>query len=85
MDEQTKELHREAERLKLLDRQTQRDLVAMHRILARNPKLPKKDRQQARQRADALARLLGLSKRPNRSQLGQRPAVSSPVYDFISQ
>jgi len=32
----------------------------MHRNLARNPKLPKKDRAQARQRAAALARLLGI-------------------------
>jgi len=50
----------EAERLALLDKQTQRDLVNMHRNLARNPKLPGKDRAQARQRAAALARLLGI-------------------------
>ena len=57
------EYRQEAERLKLLGLETQRDIVAMHRLVARNPKVPKKNREQARERAKALDRLLGLTKR----------------------
>jgi hypothetical protein len=61
-EQQEREWQEEAERMKLLDRQTQHDLVAMQRILSRNPKLSKKEREKARQKADALERLLGLPK-----------------------
>lgn len=53
----------EAERLKLLDLQTQRDFVAMYRELANNKRLSREDRQAARERADALARLLGIDRK----------------------
>jgi hypothetical protein len=59
-DAETEQYRQEAERLALLDKQTQRDLVNMHRNLARDRKRPKRDRDQARQRAAALARLLGI-------------------------
>ena len=52
------EYRQEAERLKLLTPQTQRDIVAMHKQLARNRKLSRKDRTAARRRAQALSRLL---------------------------
>jgi hypothetical protein len=44
----------EADRLKLLGPETQRDLAAMFRIVARNAKLPESERERAR----ALAKLL---------------------------
>jgi len=52
----------EAERLAKLPRELQREIVAMHWTDARNPKVPKRDRQFARQRAMALERLLRLRK-----------------------
>lgn len=61
-EQQDQEWRAEAERLKLLDPQTQRDLVEMQRHLALNPKLTKKERETARQKADALARLLDLTR-----------------------
>lgn len=62
-DEQMEEWRQEAERLKLVDRQTQRQIIAMHRQIAANSKIPKRDREHARQRADALEKFLGLAKR----------------------
>jgi hypothetical protein len=50
----------EAKRLKLLDRETQRDLVRMVRNLARSPKLTQAERTQACRRAAALGRMLGI-------------------------
>ncbi len=61
-DPSTKQYQEEAERLRLLDLQTQRDLIAMHRFIARNPKVSLAERRQARERARALERLLGLSR-----------------------
>jgi hypothetical protein len=48
----------EAERLKLLDRETQRDLVRTVRNLALSPKLTQAERAKARRRAAALGRML---------------------------
>ena len=61
-DTSREQYQEEAERLRLLDVQTQRDLIAMHRFIARNPKVSLAERRQARERARALERLLGLSR-----------------------
>jgi hypothetical protein len=53
----------EAERLKLLDVDTQRQILALYREPADNPKLPMRDRQAALERVAALEKLLGLSRR----------------------
>jgi hypothetical protein len=52
----------EAERLRLVDRDTQRQIIALHRSVADDPKVKKRDRDTARERADALEALLGLRK-----------------------
>lgn len=51
----------EAARLRQLAIEEQRAIVAMHWTDARNPKVPKADREFAGQRASALERLLKLS------------------------
>jgi hypothetical protein len=51
----------EAARLRCVDRDTQRQIIAIHRNTAENRKLSKQDRDFARQRADALERILGLA------------------------
>jgi hypothetical protein len=61
--DQEAEYKAEAERLRLLDLQTQQDIVGMHRNLSRSPKLSAKERQAAKERAQALTRLLGLFRR----------------------
>jgi hypothetical protein len=48
----------EAEQLVKLPIEDQRRIIAMHRADARNPKVPKRDRQFARERADALEKHL---------------------------
>jgi hypothetical protein len=48
----------EAERLALLPVADQREIIALHRSVADNAKVPKRDRETARQRADALERHL---------------------------
>jgi hypothetical protein len=48
----------EAERLALLSRADQKEIIALHRSTANNPKAPKRDRELARERADALERHL---------------------------
>ena len=53
----------EAARLKALPAADRDAVIALHRAVAANPKVPKADRQEARKRADALARLL---RRPGR-------------------
>jgi len=56
--------HREeAERLALLPREDQREIIALHRSIASNPKVPKREREAGRERAAALERLLGLAKK----------------------
>jgi len=57
------ECREEANRLKLVDRATQREIIAIHRAIAADEKVPRSDREHARQRADALERFLGLAKR----------------------
>lgn len=58
--EQEQEYREEAERLKVLDRDTQRQVIELHRRTAADPKATRADRQHAAERADALERLLGL-------------------------
>jgi hypothetical protein len=50
----------EADELRLLPRQTQADIVRMHRCLASDENLWPQERRAAAERAEALARLLGL-------------------------
>jgi hypothetical protein len=52
------EYRAEAERLALLPPADRREVIALHRSVAANPKLPKADRQAAADRADALERHL---------------------------
>jgi hypothetical protein len=48
------EYREEAERLALLPKADQRELIALHRSTADNPKAPKRERQIARERVEAL-------------------------------
>jgi esterase/lipase superfamily enzyme len=56
--EQAQEYREEAERLAELSRDDQRRAVALIRAPADNPKVGKRDREEARERADALERHL---------------------------
>ena len=56
--EQEQEYREEAERLALLSVEDQREIIAMHRSTANNPKAPKREREITRERADALERHL---------------------------
>lgn len=60
---QEQEYREEAERLKALPLDVQRQIIAMHRTDADNPKVPKADREYARERMEVLEKLLGLAKR----------------------
>ena len=62
-DEQEKEWREEAKRLKAVSRKDQRLIIAIHRSIADDPKVPKADRDDARERADALEKFLGLTKK----------------------
>jgi len=53
-----KEYAAEAERLAKLPRADQREIIALHRAVAGNPKLPTRDRRAAAERANALDRHL---------------------------
>jgi hypothetical protein len=53
----------EAEQLAKLPVQDQRQIIALHRSVASKPKVPKRERELGRERADALERLLGLAKK----------------------
>jgi hypothetical protein len=58
------EEHREeAERLARLPLADQNEILALHRSVADNPKVPKKDREAARARVDALAKELARLRR----------------------
>jgi hypothetical protein len=59
--DQEREHREEAKRLGVLPRNEQRQIVALHRSVADNPKVPKRDREEARSLADALERLLRLA------------------------
>jgi hypothetical protein len=56
------EYREEAERLALLPKTDQRAIIALHRSVAGDPKVSKANRQEARERANALERLLKLRK-----------------------
>ena len=58
---QEQEHRQEAERLAALPVADQRAIIAMHKADANNPKVPKRDREYAAERAKNLARLLGLT------------------------
>jgi hypothetical protein len=60
------EYRQEAERLARLPVEEQREIIALHRSIAGNPKVPKREREAGRERADALERLLGLAKKRRR-------------------
>jgi hypothetical protein len=62
-DDELNEWRAEAKRLREIDRAEQRLVVADHRKIADNLKVPKEDRDQARRHADALERLLRLTPR----------------------
>jgi hypothetical protein len=57
------EYREEAERLALLPVADQREVIALHRSVASNPKVPKREREAGQERAAALERLLGLGRR----------------------
>ena len=52
------ELREEAERIAILPRDEQQEIIALHRSVADDAKVPKRDRDLARERADALERHL---------------------------
>jgi hypothetical protein len=60
------EYREEAERLALLPVEDQREIIALHRSVVSNPKVPKREREAGKERADALERLLGLAKKKER-------------------
>jgi hypothetical protein len=60
------EYREEAERLAKLPRADQREIIALHRSVANNPKVPKRERQAGLERAAALERLLRLAKKPRK-------------------
>lgn len=65
--EKEREYRDEARRLAELPRADQREIIALHRSIADNPKVPKRDRELSRERAEALARFLRLQKLPSRA------------------
>jgi hypothetical protein len=66
LDPSREQEHREeAERLALLPVDDQKRILAMHRADAANPKVPKRDREFARERADALEKHLRRLRRQN--------------------
>src|SRR5262249_7792565 len=60
------EYREEAEPLAQLAVEDQREIIALHRSVASNPKVPKRERKAGLERADALERLLGLAKKKRR-------------------
>jgi hypothetical protein len=59
--EKEQEYREEAARLGQLPKEDQREIIALHRSVADNPKVRKADREAARERADALEKFLGLA------------------------
>jgi hypothetical protein len=57
------EYREEAERLAQLPVAGQREIIALHRSVASNPKVPEHERQAGLERADALERFLKLTKK----------------------
>jgi hypothetical protein len=66
------EHHAEAKRLAKLPREDQRAVIALHRSVADNPKVPKRDRDLARERAETLERLL---QRLRRARTRRKPST----------
>lgn len=62
------EHRREAERLALLPIADQNWIIALHRALAGNPKVPKRERQAGMERADALERHLRRLRKKKKKQ-----------------
>jgi hypothetical protein len=62
------EYREEAERLARLPVADQREIIALHRSVADNPRVPKRERQAGLERAAALERLLGLAKKKRRRE-----------------
>ena len=58
----------EAQRLALVPVEDQKQILAMHRAIAGNAKVPKADRQLARERADALEKHLRLLNKSKKKQ-----------------
>lgn len=59
----------EAERLALLPRADQREIIALYRSIAKNPKVPKAERQAGLIRATALERLLKLTPKKKKKKI----------------
>ncbi len=60
------EYREEARRLALLPREDQREVIALYRNIADNPRVPKREREEGLRRADALERHLKLARRKKR-------------------
>jgi hypothetical protein len=56
------EYREEARRLTSLPREDQREVIALYRKIADNPKVPKQEREEGHRRANALERFLRLTK-----------------------
>lgn len=67
--EQEQEYREEAERLAELPRDVQRQLIAQHRAIAADKSVPKPDRKEAEERADALEKHLRRLARKKRNTL----------------
>jgi len=63
------EYRAEAERLALLPRDDQRQLIAQHRAIAADKSVPKPDRKEAKERAEALERHLRRLSRKKRKSM----------------
>jgi hypothetical protein len=61
------EYHDEAKRLTLLPVADQREIIALYRSVASNPKLPKHEREAGHERADALEKLLKLARKKTKN------------------
>ena len=70
--------HLEAERMRSLDRDTQRQIIAIDKNTAANRKLAAADRDFARRRAAALERLLGLAAKSQRIAPGRARGHKQP-------
>lgn len=66
--EQEQGWREEAERLALLPKEEQRQIIALHRHIASNPSLSKREREEGQAHADALERHLRRLNRTRKSQ-----------------
>lgn len=75
--EKEREYREEARRLAELPRADQREIIALHRSVADDGKVSKRDRELARERAEALARFLRLekpSRKPGNARRAGKPS-----------